>query len=458
MHVSNTQINQVVQSGGLSGCVGGSSLRQAKELSGILNSGAGIGGKVSNMELVDDRIVVVHSLVGTHILIPTLRIGGIQINNHRAVTIHTGGSRIRVTSLVDLPIHISSVGVIGTVQVSGDGDVPYALLSLMHIILLNQVIGSLGTALIKVQIHDIRGGRPYLERGAVCGPGCTQIITGVGVCNLELIRRIYIGHGQRIYIVVMCDSIGFEQILHLCQILIDSQLIFGIAQILHIGHFDYNFIIAHTIDNEGIYITVTLLGHGHHNLICCTIINCSHNLDAIYRIAVILGERSLSGGHIAVDCSCNHIGEIHKTISAFLGIPVTLADNKAYLVDKESILDLVGSDHLAILFLEIILCTAGIVSPHPYIPVGVISICSGIMNLDENLVALHAGKDDLYRSCSSFCCSRQFNLLSCIVHGNLHRLVGRIQLYRVICGFQCVGNLYLGLSRSIRNIFQLVGQ
>ena len=56
--------------------------------------------------------------MGILVIFPTLRIGGIQVNDHGTLAVDTGGACIRIAGFVGNTVHGDFVGVVNTVQIA----------------------------------------------------------------------------------------------------------------------------------------------------------------------------------------------------------------------------------------------------------------------------------------------------------------------------------------------------
>ena len=182
LNVGNTQLLDVIQCGGTAQIIS-TLLGQAQVLASprFLNTGGGVDGHLTNVHLVDDGVGVVHALVGAQVLVPALRIIGIHVDDHAAVTVGTGGLGIGVRSLGGVTGEVHQVVVVSAVQITADGNRIDTLFSQRHGCGGDPVITAMVATTVQNDADTGGRGSPNLKGSGLLAPGGAQIVAIVGV-------------------------------------------------------------------------------------------------------------------------------------------------------------------------------------------------------------------------------------------------------------------------------------
>ena len=95
-----------------------SGLDHSEVFSCVFDSGITSDCDITDVCLVDDRIVDALPCVWVGVILPALRICGIKIDDHRTLAVYTGRSRIRIAGFLRLSINRDAVCIVGTIEVS----------------------------------------------------------------------------------------------------------------------------------------------------------------------------------------------------------------------------------------------------------------------------------------------------------------------------------------------------
>ena len=99
----------------------------------ILHTGIARCGKVPYMDFPDNRIGLIRT--GNPLIVfPTNRVGAVQIKYHASHTVDTGRTGININGFFGGAVAGYQISVVGTVQIAADGDRPYTLTALSHIL------------------------------------------------------------------------------------------------------------------------------------------------------------------------------------------------------------------------------------------------------------------------------------------------------------------------------------
>ena len=416
--MSHAQIVQIVDAGG--GAVGsrGAGLGEGQVLAAFRRTDAGavVNGEVTDVQLVDDGIGIRGQGVGVGVRSPASRIGGIQIDDHAAVAVDTGGAGIGVNCFHFFVTEGDGIGVVGAVQVAINSHIPDALLALGHGNGVLQVIGASGAGLIQLHGNFGSSGCPDLEGGAVAGPGRAQIVAVVGILVGELVssvdivdadvvsvaavRDLVLRQGSQIQLLVQGQGVGIAgglygrdgDVIVIVLGVADAQLSLRSAQSLHGGH-----------DDRALRIVILHIG----DLVGSNDIGAGdHAVGHIASIAVLA-----IGDDIDIDRTGNdivqgnaHLGLFTQPVlagGAHAGLEVDILGGTAFHGD--------GGDHLVLISVavlvariscEVIAGAADAVAPDVSVPssglrtvgirLGIDIIRSVVVDVDVNGVGVHS--------------------------------------------------------------------
>ena len=267
MQVRNAKFLQVIDTRRhTSGCLC-SLFRKFQILSGILHAGAFIHRKIPDVQLIDYRIRDPLPGMGITVVLPALRVCAVEVNDHRAVAVHSGRSRIGIARLRALAVSHRLIGIIGAVQIAFRLQKPCSVHVSRHGKPLRPVVRRSVTALIQVHINLIGKRRPHLENSLLRRPYSAEVIASVGICLLKFLCGIDIRHSHLILHAVKGDAVILINI----QPGLRRQDIDVILSALYLADCDVPILAEHF---------VCLLG----------IFNRSRHFDADYGIFIVIGR------------------------------------------------------------------------------------------------------------------------------------------------------------------------
>ena len=133
MHMGNTKILDVIQTGGLFGSGFLSGFCQSQEFSLVFDPGTAVGGKIPDMKFVNHRIRNGFPGMGIPVLFPAFGIGGFQVQNHGTLSVDACGSGIGVTGFPGFSVYQHLVGIVHTIEVSNPLGGPGAAFVRIHL-------------------------------------------------------------------------------------------------------------------------------------------------------------------------------------------------------------------------------------------------------------------------------------------------------------------------------------
>ena len=203
--IVDAQFLHVVNAGGdVSAGNGGATLGEGQVLTLVVHAGGLVDGEVTDMQLPDDGIGVVF-LGDVGVVLPTLGVGGIQVDDHGTVTVDAGGTGIGIAGLCDFAHDIDGVGVVDAVQIALDVGEPGAVGVSGHGVGVDLVAAD--ACIVQSQDNLGSGGSPHAEKGALCAPGCAQVVAVVGVSGFEFGSGVGVGDGHVAACAVVVDHI-----------------------------------------------------------------------------------------------------------------------------------------------------------------------------------------------------------------------------------------------------------
>ena len=206
MQMGDAQVLDVVQTGRLAGFGFLSGFRHTQELALILDPGAAVHGKVTDVKLVDKGVGNVDPGVGIAVLFPAVGIGAVHIDDHGPFAVDAGGLGIGVAGLTDLTVHQYKVGVVDPIQIAHTLRDPGTVDIGLHVQLREQVVGAGRTAAVKVDGDLFGSGSPDPEGRLLGRPDSAQIAAGIGIFFFKCVGRVEIEHcdGTPYYIKITC--------------------------------------------------------------------------------------------------------------------------------------------------------------------------------------------------------------------------------------------------------------
>ena len=193
VNVGDAQRLDVVKAGGMAApglCAG---FGQTQKLALVLNMGAGVGGQVTDVQLVENGVGDRLPGVGVCVGIPLRGIDGCHVQNHRPAAVNAGGSGVGVADLPGLTVHGDEVGVVNAVQVSESFRRPGAADVRLHPKLGKKIVGTRVAAAVQADGNRLSGGRPQAKSGLFRRPERAQT-AGIGVFFFKFLRRILFVH------------------------------------------------------------------------------------------------------------------------------------------------------------------------------------------------------------------------------------------------------------------------
>ena len=383
VNMGNTQVDDVVQTGGLAFGVDSTGLDNAQILTNILDAGGSIAGQIAHMQLVDDSVVRLLASVGVLIVGPTLGIGSSQVDDHGTLTVDTGGAAVGIGSFQNGSVGGDGVGVVGAVHVAGQLTDPGTVDILGHGLGTDgQLLSGDITVGVQVHINADSGGSPNTQSGLLSSVSSTQVIAGVGVLSLELGAGVEVRHGDSSVVAFEGNVVTTLNVQGLSQ----SQVVVGV-NILNSANSN-SAVVVGDLEGFGSDIVLDIAGDLHDDLrIAIGVLflvgsrsdhNASYDIVAFHNL-VTLDARF----DIDINGTGQNTGQLNELVLFnVLCDPVAKTDNVAQLHGAGVQLDL--RNHLTVDFLELIgglksSAGDGCIVPEPHFPAFVLAVFTVIV-------------------------------------------------------------------------------
>ena len=195
MNMRHPQLLNVIQTCWDTVGVDGSGFCQPQELTLVGDSGAFIHTQIPDMQFVDGSIGDALARMGITVLLPSFRIGRGQIDDHRPLTVDTGGSGIGIAGFCLFSVHGNEIGIIESVQIAVDGGAPGSVYIRDHFFLHQKIRYAGSAAGIKPDCHGLCSRSPEPETGTLVRPDGTKIGSMICILCFKFGGRIVLVHG-----------------------------------------------------------------------------------------------------------------------------------------------------------------------------------------------------------------------------------------------------------------------
>ena len=148
--------------------------------------------KISYMCLIYYCISIIHSLIGIDILIPSVRIRTVHINNHRAVSVYADCLCIRITGLGLFPVAFHRICIIHSGQILCIDITPYSAIAFLHGKRFYKIIFWFIPAPVKINRHSICHWSPYFKCCCISFERCSKVITCIWIFAFKILCWIKI--------------------------------------------------------------------------------------------------------------------------------------------------------------------------------------------------------------------------------------------------------------------------
>ena len=205
-------LNKVVNAGGHRTCLsveGSAALGKGKVSALVfLADAGGVGNReVTHMHFPNHtggRGCLEHVFVGA----PALGVGGVEVNNHRAVAVDAGRLGINVLGFVGAALDVDQIGVINVLIVTLESHRPNARGGVLGHIILADGAGTrfvVRAGFVQLDLNGGRVGRPCFPRGGGFGIGRAKIIGALRIARV-VFQIALVGIADRL--AVNADSVG----------------------------------------------------------------------------------------------------------------------------------------------------------------------------------------------------------------------------------------------------------